>query len=233
MAEENGSPLKLMVVDDDRDVLGLFRSLVSPLGYDVLSLSDSREAAQRVATDKFDMIALDVYLPELNGFELTTRIRASQPNRHVPILMFTGYDDVETMRKGFDVGITYYLAKPLSTSKVRDLFASARSTLLHERRHCLRLPLRMEVDCRCLGRRFRVFSINLAQGGILLEGSNSLAYGDIAHLEFALPEPPQPLKLTAKVVRKIEPDFVALEFIDPAPAERAALQNYFVSKVRD
>jgi CheY-like chemotaxis protein len=232
MADENGSQLRLLVVDDDRDVLGLFRSLVSPLGYDILGLSDSCEAAQRVVTDKFDMIALDIYLPELNGFELTTRIRASASNRDVPILMFTGYDDIETMRKGFDVGITYYLAKPLSTAKVRDLFASARSSMLHERRHCLRLPLRMEVDCRSLGRHFRVYSINLAQGGILLEGSNGLTYGDIAHLEFALPETSQLLKLTAKVVRKIEPDFVALEFMDPGPRERAALQTYFTSKVR-
>lgn len=232
MADDNGSQLRLLVVDDDREVLGLFRSLVSPLGYDILGLSDSREAAQRVMTDKFDMIAVDVYLPELNGFELTTRIRASRANHNVPILMFTGYDDIETMRKGFDVGITYYLAKPLSTSKVRDLFTAARSTMLYERRHCLRLPLRIEVECRSLGRHFRVCSVNIARGGILLEGSNGLTCGDMAHLEFALPGTPQPLKFTAKVVRKIEPDFVALEFVDPGPSERTAIQSFFVSKVR-
>ena len=233
MAGETAPQLKLMVVDDDREVLDVFRTLVSPLGYDVVGLSDSREAAQRVMTDTFDMIAVDVYMPELNGFELTTRIRASESNRDVPILMFTGYDDIETMLKGFDVGISFYLAKPLSASKIRGLFAAARGTMLEEQRRCLRLPLCVDVDCRSVGRHQRVRSVNLAPGGILLEGSTGLARGDTVHLEFVLPGTSQPLELLAKVVRKVEPDFVALAFIDPGPPAQAALQSYFTSKVRD
>lgn len=233
MGKADSTQLRLLVVDDDHEILEVFRSLVSPLGYDVVGLSDSREAAQRVMNDKFDMIAVDVYMPELNGFELTTRIRASQSNRSVPVLMFTGYDDIETMRRGFDAGITFYLAKPLSASKLRGLFAAARGTMLQERRRYVRLPLRMIVDCHSGGRQFKVRSVDLGQGGILLEASGGLAEGDIAHVEFALPGASQPLKLMAKVVRKLAPDSVALQFIDPEPLELAALQCYVTSKVRD
>ncbi|MBI4166963.1 MAG: response regulator [Acidobacteria bacterium] len=233
MADDGVSPLKLMVVDDDREVLDVFKILVSPLGYDVVGLSDSREAAQRVMTDKFDMIAVDVYMPDLNGFELTTRIRASQSNHDVPILMFTGYDDIETMLKGFDVGISFYLAKPLSASKIRGLFAAARGTMLEEQRRGLRLPLSIDVDCRSVGRYLRLRSVNLAPRGMLLEGSCGLKRDDTVHLEFVLPGTSKPLELLAKVVRKVEPDFVALEFVDPSMPAQAALRSYFTSKVRD
>lgn len=81
MANEESAQLKLLVVDDDRKILDVFKALVGPLGYEVVALSDSREAAQRVMTDKFDMIAVDVHMPNLNGFELTARRPPPHP-RH-------------------------------------------------------------------------------------------------------------------------------------------------------
>ena len=70
--------LKILAVDDEPVTLELFKSVVGSLGYEVVGLSDSREAAQRVMEEKFDMVALDVHMPGLNGFELTERIRASR-----------------------------------------------------------------------------------------------------------------------------------------------------------
>jgi len=233
MVKEETTQLKLLVVDDEREILDVVKALVAPLGFDVVALSDSREAAQRVMTDKFDMIAVDVQMPNLNGFELTARIRVSRSNRNVPILMFTGFDDIDTMRRGFAAGITFYLAKPLNALKLRGFFAAARGMMVQERRGYIRLPLRMNVDCQSGNRHFKVRSVDVARGGILLESSCGLTEGDIANLEFTLPGVPQPLKLMAKVIRKAQPDTVALEFIDPEPLEKAALQYFITAKFKD
>jgi CheY-like chemotaxis protein len=233
MPEEKTPPLKLLIVDDEPEILKVFKTIVEPLGYDVVAFSDSRAAAQRVNAEKFDMVAVDAHMPDPNGFELTGRIRASRSNGNVPILMFTGHDDVETMRRGFAAGITFYLAKPLSASKLRGLFAAARGMMLQERRRYVRLPLRVNVDCQSGNKRFKARSADVAQGGMLLEGSGGLAEGDIAQVAFALPGVDQPLRLMAKVVRKVEPNQLALEFIDPEPLEQAALQFYVTAKCKD
>ena len=222
--------LRVLAVDDEPVALEVFKAVVGSLGYDVTTLSDSREAAQRVMTEKFDLIALDVLMPLLDGFELTERIRASRTNHSVPILMLTGSDSVETMRRGYAAGITFYLAKPISAAKLRGLFKAARGMMLQERRRYGRLPLRVDVECQVGNKSFRARSVDLAQGGILLEASGEMAEGDIAEVKFALPGVRQPLKLMGKVVRKVLSEGMAVEFIDPEPPERAALHHYVTAE---
>src|SRR5512146_1547377 len=159
--------LKILAVDDEIATLDLFKGIVGNLGYEVVGLTDSREAAQRVMREKFDMVALDVQMPHLNGFELTRRVRESSSNHSVPILMFTSYDDIVTMRKGVAAGVTFFIGKPLSVPKVRGLFAAARGMMITERRRYVRLPFGADVICAVGDRRYKVRSMNLAQGGIL------------------------------------------------------------------
>jgi len=230
---EIGMQLKVLAVDDDPEVLDVFRTVVGALGWQVVTLTDSRAAAQRIMQEKFDLIALDLRMPNLDGFELTERVRASNSNRGIPILMFTGFDDIETMRKAFAAGVTFYMPKPLNVHKLRGLFKAARGLMLRERRRYVRLPLRQSVTCHSGGKRFTVRSVDLGQGGILLESSGGLVTGDIGEVEFALPGVSGSLKLMVKVVRTAASEGIALEFIDPEPSERAALLNYVTLKTKE
>lgn len=225
--------LKILAVDDEIATLELFKGIVGSLGYEVVGLTDSREAAQRVMQEKFDLVALDVQMPHLNGFELTRRIRESSSNRTVPILMFTSCDDIATMREGFAAGVTFFIGKPLSVSKLRGLFAAARGMMISERRRYVRLPLGVDVICAVGERRFKVRSLDLAQGGILLQGSGGMADGEVAEIEFSVPGEKQPLKIMAKVARKSGPQGMAMEFIDPEPPDRAALKRYVTTQTED
>jgi CheY-like chemotaxis protein len=225
--------LKILAVDDELATLDLFKAIVGNLGYEVVGLSDSREAAQRVMREKFDMVALDVQMPHLNGFELTRRVRQSSSNHSVPILMFTSSDDIVTMREGFAAGVTFFIGKPLSVPKVRGLFAAARGMMIEERRRYVRLPFAAEVICAVGERRYKVRGINLAQGGILLQGSCGLAPGEIAEVEFSIPGENQVLKIMGKVARKAGPQGMALVFIDPEPSDLAALKRYVIAQTPD
>ncbi len=230
---ETAMQLRVLAVDDDPEVLEVFKTVVGALGWNVVALTDSRAAAQRIMQEKFDLIALDLRIPNLDGFELTERVRASNSNRGIPILMFTGFDDIETMRKAFAAGVTFYMPKPLNVQKLRGLFKAARGMMLQERRRYIRLPLRQSVTCQSGGKRFTVRSVDLGQGGILLESSGGLVEGDIAEVEFALPGVIEPLKLMVRVVRKAPSAGIALEFIDPEPSERAALSNYVTLQTKE
>lgn len=225
--------LKILAVDDDSATLDLFKGIVGNMGYEVVGLTDSREAAQRIMREKFDLVALDVQMPHLNGFELTRRIRESSSNHTVPILMFTSCDDIATMREGFAAGVTFFIGKPINVVKLRGLFAAARGLMLTERRRYVRLPFGADVICTVGGRRFKVRSMDLAQGGILLQGSCGMADGEIAEIEFAVPGESQPLKIMAKVARKSGPQGMALVFIDPEPSDQAALKRYVAAQTED
>ena len=109
--------LRILVVDDEPQVLEVFRTLLEPLGYEVLTTADSREAARRIEVENFDGIAVDGVMPQTDGFELTQKIRASRSNYGVPIIMFTEHDSAEIMRRAFQAGIRFFLAKPLSPEK--------------------------------------------------------------------------------------------------------------------
>ena len=230
---EPSMQLKVLAVDDDPEVLDVFKTVVGALGWQVVALTDSRAAAQRILQEKFDLVALDLRMPNLDGFELTERVRASNSNRGIPILMFTGFDDIETMRRAFAVGVTFYMPKPLSVRNLRGLFSAARGLMLQERRRYIRLPLRQSVTCQSGAKRFKVRSVDLAQGGILLESSGGLVEGDIAEIEFGLPGGSESLKLMVRVVRTAPSAGIALEFIDPEPPERAALLNYVTLKTKE
>ena len=137
--------LKILAVDDDERTLDVFAQTVGALGYEVTALTDGREATKRIASAKFDLIALDSQMPEIDGFALAESVRTSPSNRGVPILLFTGQDAEDAVRRGFALGITFYMEKPLSQEKLRGLFSAARGMIFQQRRRYVRLPVNVPV----------------------------------------------------------------------------------------
>jgi CheY-like chemotaxis protein len=140
--------LKIMVVDDEPGVLKLLKAMVEPLGIQVVTMADSREASARLEREKFDGIFVDVRMPHMDGFELTTHVRASRSNSGIPIVMLTGLNDVQAMRQAFKVGVTFFLNKPFTREQVTRLLKAARGAMLREKRRYARLPLQTTVNSR-------------------------------------------------------------------------------------
>src|SRR5208337_892026 len=176
--------MKLLVVDDDLAALDLVKALVEPLGYAVLALADSRQAAECVNEQKFDGIFVDVQMPNLDGFALTKIIRASRSNSGVPIVMITALEDVETMRQGYKAGVTFFLTKPFNPEKLRGLLLAVGSAILRERRRHVRLPFSTTVTCRWGNEQAKWTSVNISEVGMLLESSSRLELGQEINLDF-------------------------------------------------
>ncbi len=222
--------LRIMVVDDEPAVLKLIKGLVEQLGCEVLAIADSREAALRVNTDKFDGVLLDGNMPHLDGFALTQKLRSSPANSRVPIVMLTGDGDAETMRKGFKAGITFFLSKPVSLERLSGLVRVMRGPMLKERRRYARLPYCTKVACRSGTRDFQVQSVDISERGILIEGSNGINQGDELGLGFVIGPAAKTVRVQAKVVRKEASGRVALEFINLDAEAQLAIQNFIAGR---
>lgn len=227
--------LKVMVVDDDPDVSKSIKAMLEPLGCEVLRLDDSREATLRLESEKFDGILLDAQMPHVDGFELTKLIRKSRLNRDVPVVMVTGSDNVETMRRGFKAGATCFLGKPISPDRLYTLIKAMRGAMLKEKRRHARLPFRTPVKCRVgpdFRHQFASNSSTISESGISLESSGGAGDGQELDLEFVMPDSAQPMKVRGRVVRRAPPDLIGVEFVSLETKCREAIQRYVEGVVK-
>jgi CheY-like chemotaxis protein len=228
--------LRIIAVDDEPANLELLKAMVEPLGFEVLAVGDSRDAARLIQHVKFDGAVVDVLMPYLDGFELTRCIRNSSLNHQVPIVMLTTLDDADTMRKGFNAGANFFLGKPISRERISTLFSATRGSMLKEKREHARIPFCTSVTCKWDGARrgnFKAGSIDICGGGMLIGPSGGLDVGQEIELEFDLPTGPPPLKPRAKILRKEKLDQIAVEFTSISSKDRDAIRSYIFDRVRN
>ena len=114
MTAETSGPALLVVDDNEGNRYTLVQRL-RRLGYtNVVTATDGRGALERLGTQDFDLVLLDVMMPELNGYEVLERIRADDRLRHVPVIMISAVDQVESVVRCIELGAEDYLPKPFN-----------------------------------------------------------------------------------------------------------------------
>jgi two-component system OmpR family response regulator len=112
----DGSPVRVLVVDDEATLAELVSMALRMEGWEVRSAGDGTEAV-RVARDfRPDAVVLDVMLPDFNGLEVLRRMRSEAPN--LPVLFLTAKDAVEDRIAGLTAGGDDYVTKPFSLEEV-------------------------------------------------------------------------------------------------------------------
>lgn len=105
---------RLLLVDDSaesRDILG---TLLMALGHQVATAASGREALDKVAAEPFDLIILDILMPEMDGYEVLSRLKQNPQTRHVPVLVLSGYTEIDSIARCIQMGAEDYLSKPLN-----------------------------------------------------------------------------------------------------------------------
>lgn len=114
--KKNGPEAKLLVVDDEPNIRELLSTSLRFAGFDVVAAANGREALAAVEQHAPDLVVLDVMLPDMDGFTVTRRLRAS--GKHFPVLFLTAKDDTEDKVTGLTVGGDDYVTKPFSLDEV-------------------------------------------------------------------------------------------------------------------
>ncbi len=116
---------KILVVDDDELVLIAIQELLTPLGFSVTTSPSGPDALERIASDQFDLIILDIIMPEMDGFEVCQRIRQIDSYIETPVMMLTAKSAEEDKQRGMEVGANLYLPKPISPRRLIALVEEA------------------------------------------------------------------------------------------------------------
>jgi two-component system, OmpR family, response regulator len=107
---------RVLVVDDEDYIADLLSTGLKFVGFDVRTASGGQEALTLARDWKPDLLVLDVMMPDVDGFEVTRRLRSE--GRHVPVLFLTARDSVEDKVTGLTIGGDDYVTKPFSLEEI-------------------------------------------------------------------------------------------------------------------
>jgi sigma-B regulation protein RsbU (phosphoserine phosphatase) len=153
----NGSDARLLVVDDNEDNRYTLRQRLKRQGYaDVETATNGREALDLLGQREFDLVLLDVMMPQLNGYEVLERLKADARLRDLPVIMISALDQLESVVRCIELGAEDYLPKPfnptllaarvgasLEKKRLRDELRASLSRLEKEMEAARRLQISM------------------------------------------------------------------------------------------
>ena len=116
---------KILVVDDDELVLIAIRELLTPLWFSVTISPNGPDALEKATLNQFDLVILDVIMPEMDGFEVCQRIRRIDAYTETPVMMLTAKSADEDRQRGLEMGANLYLSKPISPKRLIALVEEA------------------------------------------------------------------------------------------------------------
>ena len=120
---------RILVVDDEEDILELVRYTLAREGYRVKCAASGEEALERVRSETVDLVVLDLMLPGIDGLEVARRLKQENGTRGIPVVMLTAKGEESDVVTGLELGADDYITKPFSP---RILTARIRTVL---RRH--------------------------------------------------------------------------------------------------
>ena len=117
---------RILLVDDDSTITTSFQMVLQNEGYDVDTASDGRQALERFERENYQLVILDIKLPDINGIEVARRIR--KHNDDVRLVIVTGYPELEDSIETIELGIEEILLKPVNVEELIHVIRSTVST---------------------------------------------------------------------------------------------------------
>lgn len=117
---------RILVVDDEHNILELVRYNLSEVGYDVVTADTGEKALELVAQQAPDLILLDVMLPGIDGLAVCSTLKRNEHTAHIPVIMLTARGDEIDRVLGLEIGADDYVVKPFG---VRELMARVKAML--------------------------------------------------------------------------------------------------------
>ncbi len=104
---------KILVVDDEKDIVGILESRLKEHDYDVVCAYDGEAALEIARQERPDLIILDIMLPKMDGYQVCSILKSEELVKNIPIIMLTACGRMENIKMGMDSGAVSYVAKPL------------------------------------------------------------------------------------------------------------------------
>lgn len=120
---------KILILDDDMDLLSIVKSLLKKRGYDVWTFANWQKAWEKIRNNKPNLILLDVFLKGMDGMNVCRKLKSTSSTRNIPIIMFSSFPSIAESAID-EFGADEFIAKPFEVNdmmnKIRELLSVKR-----------------------------------------------------------------------------------------------------------
>jgi len=109
---------KILVIDDEENILNLIRTGLEESGFDVVTKSNGLDALIFIEEEKPAIIIADIMMPRLNGLDLLEALKNKEETRKIPLIFISAMDQAKTVQEGLDLGAVDYITKPFKVSEI-------------------------------------------------------------------------------------------------------------------
>lgn len=134
---------KILVVDDEEDILELLRYNLAREGYQVVCAASGEKALKKIKSAPLDLIVLDLMLPGIDGLEVTKKLKNDPENRNIPIIMLTAKGEEADIVTGLELGADDYVTKPFSP---RILIARIRAVIRRQAKEAVDYTSEIQIN---------------------------------------------------------------------------------------
>ena len=111
-------PKRILVVDDDENILNLEKTILEQKGFHVTRAAGGAEALELLGKNAYDLVLLDVMMPEVDGFTVCRKIKEDPRLAALPVIFLTAKGGGEALAEGFESGAVMYINKPFTANKL-------------------------------------------------------------------------------------------------------------------
>ena len=115
------APMRVLVVDDDREICDFMETFLAKDGVEVKTVSDPEAASDEVKIGGYHLVVLDLMMPKISGLDLLAQIRAVDDD--IAVIILTGYPSLETASASIQHEVSAYIHKPFTPADFRDVIA--------------------------------------------------------------------------------------------------------------
>src|SRR4029453_14808709 len=109
---------RILVVDNDENTLNLEKTILEQKGFDVIGAGGGAQALELLSERPFDLVLLDVMMPEVDGFTVCRKIKEDARLKDLPVIFLTAKGGGEALAEGFEAGGGVYIKKPFTSNKL-------------------------------------------------------------------------------------------------------------------
>lgn len=106
--------IKVLVAEDDQDIRELVILTLNFNGFETASAINGRDALEKAQNEPFDLILLDVRMPQMTGYEVCRLLRKNEKTQHIPIIMLSAKGQESEIKAGIEAGADEYILKPFA-----------------------------------------------------------------------------------------------------------------------
>jgi len=109
---------KVLIIDDEQANIRLLEAILKPAAYNTISVDNGMEGIELAQTETPDIILLDIMMPDLDGYQVTTKLKADPLTRNIPIVLITALESVDDKIRGIESGADDFLSKPVNSCEL-------------------------------------------------------------------------------------------------------------------